>query len=537
MSSDQVDVVVIGSGVAGMTAAAVLARDCGKKVVVLERSPFVGGRCLSFVGKGNVVVADGIEMDAKAFKKSLGLAHAYLGKCTPDIETIFASGLLDGRTFEAGAHGLFWGNKNRASLIVNHFGNHVEMPLNRGLAFFEWKGLNMDGSVKKTTAHQVQKGKPYSWMTEEGFAKTMQQLGDMSRLTPADLAKLTTVPLQQWLDARGMHQEAYDYIKVLAASQTGQAEPRMTNAVDFVGYMAQSRHIGMNLTSGSVATVDNPGPIAIPLSMEKPIVENGGQIWRNTPVTAVIIEKGKVKGVRFTKDGKEETLTADRVICTIPPKYIFSVLPESAFPAEWVKFMRDDHWGLGLLTGWVALKRPIVEQLGIDKRSFMYMPAITKEEEGFIGVVDMVMSELSTWGDGAAKRAPGNKADYYFSTALTDKEMRSPERVGLVVERCEAWARANFPTWNEDVEFIIWTPSPEALGTYRPVGTERPVHQNPYVEGLWFAGDQYGKEIWGCGVDFAVLSAVNCVDEMMGTHYEEEIFPHYHRGLPVNRKG
>lgn len=131
--------------------------------------------------------------------------------------------------------------------------------------------------------------------------------------------------------------------------------------------------------------------------------------------------------------------------------------------------MRDDHWGIGLLPGWVGLKQSILESRGIDKRSFVYMPAITREEKGFIGVVDMVMDQMNDWNDGSARRAPEGKNEYYFSTALTDKEMRSPERVGLVVERCEAGARANFPTGEGDVEFILWTPSPEVPGMwYRP---------------------------------------------------------------------
>ena len=99
MSIEKVDVIVIGSGVAGMTAASALAQDCGKKVVVFERAPFVGGRCLSYVGHGNKLVADGVEMDARAFRKSLPLAHCYLSKCTPDIETILDREYLHGRTF------------------------------------------------------------------------------------------------------------------------------------------------------------------------------------------------------------------------------------------------------------------------------------------------------------------------------------------------------------------------------------------------------------------------------------------------------
>jgi len=533
MTTENVDVIIIGSGVAGMTAAATLAQDCGKKVVVFERTPWLGGRCLSYVGVGDKVVADGVEMDARAFRKSLPYSHCYLGKCTPDIQTIFEEGLLDGRTFEAGGHGLFWGNNNRADLVLDHFGKHVEMPLNRGLGFIEWQGLNEDGTVKPTITHQVKKGQPYPWMSPEGYAKTMEQLGDMSRLTFDDLTKLSRKPLQEWFEERNMHPEAYEYIKVLAASQTGMAEPRMTNATDFLGYMAMARDIRMNLITGSVATVDKPGTIAIPLAMEQPVKEHGGEVWRDTPVTEVIIEDGKVRGVIYKKDGEKHTLLADKIICTIPPKYVFQVLPKEGFPPEWVDFLKEEHWGIGLLTGWVGTKRSIIEDLGVDRRSFLYMPGISTEEEGFIGVVDMVMDEMGAWKDGEADRAPEGKAEYYFSTALTDKEMRDPERVNLVIERCEAWARANFPTWDEDVEFILWTPSPEALGTYRPIGTDRPTHKKPYVEGRWLASDQYGAKNRGCGIDAAVLSGIVCVDQMMGTNLEEHIFPPHHRGILV----
>ena len=102
------DVLVIGAGIAGLGAAAILAKDLQKKVLVLERAPVVGGRAVSFVGRGNKVVADGVELDAQGFRKALAHARTHVSDTEPKLETIFEKELLDGYTFEAGGHGLFW---------------------------------------------------------------------------------------------------------------------------------------------------------------------------------------------------------------------------------------------------------------------------------------------------------------------------------------------------------------------------------------------------------------------------------------------
>jgi len=513
--SEKYDVIVIGAGVAGLAAGALLAAERGKSVLVLERAPFAGGRAVSYVGKGQKVVADGVEMGPKEFKKSLAHARTFVSYASPDLGEIFEKGLLDGYTMDAGGHGLFWGDRSRMACVLNRLECPVEMPVNEGFAFVDWKNDN--------AMYQVEPGKAYPWMTEEGFHATREALKDMATTTPEDLARLMDVPLSDWLDERNLNKEAYDYIKVLAASQTAMAEPAMTPTGDFLGYMMAARPIGMNLITGSVATVAEPGPIAIPLAMLEVLERHGGSVRKATTVNRVLIEDSKVQGVELVGG---ERILADRVICTIPPKYIFTVLPKDVFPSDWVELLNKRFWGAGLLSAYIGMKRDVWADYGISESSFIYMPDIISE--GYMGAVDMVMAVMAPW----AKRAPEGKRDFVFSTALTDSEMRDPDKVQRVIDWCEDWARRTWPSWDEDVEFSIWTASPEAYGLWRPVGEERPDVVNPWVEGLYFAGDQYGRRLWGGGVDGAALSAVMCVDAIEGSNLEEEIFPWYHRGVP-----
>ena len=145
----------------------------------------------------------------------------------------------------------------------------------------------------------------------------------------------------------------------------------------------------------------------------------------------------------------------------------------------------------------------------------------------------MVMTEITAWDDGRAGRGPDGKHDFVFSTALTDREMRDPAKVNRVIETCEAWGRATFPGWDEDMEFMIWTPAPEGYGIGCPVGSEWPDVKSPFVDGLYLAGDQYGRRLWGGGVDGAALSAVLCVDAMMDSKLEEKDLP----ALPPRHSG
>ena len=532
------DVVVVGSGVAGLGSAAILARDFKQKMLVLERNPFIGGRLASFVGKGNKVCIDGMELDANGFRRALALAGAWIPKCTPDLETCFKDGLFDGYTIDTG-HGLFWGNKGKIRTFMDYLEKPVDMPCNVGFAFVDYK--------KGNKAYQVAKNEPYKWMSEQGFRSTMVALRDMATMTFADIAQTAHMSFEQWIRARNVHKEAYDYIKVLAASQTGQADLNLTPAPDVLGHMMTAGPIKMNLVEGSCATVANPGTISFALLLENVIKENGGEVLRNSPVIEVNIDKGVVNGVTYQTAKGIETVSADRVICNIPAKQMLNVIHPRYFPQEVIDNIQNRFWGAGMITGYGNMKSNVWAEKGIEERSFIYMPDVIGPEEGYSGCIDMVLWNLANCAEGSNSNptltnetgsSPKGKHGWIFSTAMTHEEMRTPQKVQRVVEWNENWWKRTFGAkkWASEMEHMLWMCTDHAFAWIQPIGQDRIDVKSPDIDGLYFTGDQYGKRLWGCGVDAAALSATLCVDSMMGSNTEEKVFPFYHRALPAPKK-
>jgi phytoene dehydrogenase-like protein len=380
MTNKGYDIIVVGSGIGGCGVAALLAKDHGKKVLVLEKAPHIGGRVASYVGKGDKVTIDGLELDSRGFRKSLADSRCWVSYCEPDLDTMFNKGLLDGYTFENGGHGLFWGNKSRVRLLLDHIGKPVDLPVNTGLGYVD--------AEQNFEIHQVEPRKPYPWQSEDGFKATLSALKQMGTLSMEECAAAMNIDVQTWLEERGFtdNEEAYTYLKVVMACQNAMAEPRMAPAGDFLGYMAMARDIKMNLHTGSVATMAEPGCMAIPLAMEEALNEAGGEIWRSTPVEEVIIEDEKVRGVMVrNKEGQYETLEAPIVICNIPPKHIFHVLHPRHFPADWVDLLQNKFWSPGLLSALIGIKENVWEQYGVDERTWscgIWPPARREPRKG-----------------------------------------------------------------------------------------------------------------------------------------------------------
>lgn len=517
MVAAKYDVVIIGAGASGLGVGAVLAAKEHKKVLVVEKEEYIGGRLLSFVGKKNSVSLLDKDLDAKGFKKEISSVYARVVRARPDLDTMISQGYLDGYTFEAGIHATFWGDKGRLAHLLNFVDKPIAMPGNEGFTIID---------PKDNKWYELKRGGSYDWMSPEANTETKRLLREMATMSLKDAEKYELISFGQWLNEHTQNREVYEYLAGLASIHMVTGEPDLMPAADFIKFMVIAKDVGMNLLTGSTGLIGTPGFIDIGVKFAEAIRENGGEIRLGTPVEEVIIADKRAKGVIIKTGSGSQKIEADAVVCTVPVKHIFGMIPESNFPAEFVKTVKERFWGVGMLSGFIGLKRNIMEDKDVNPKTWFLVPSIIKASEGYIGDVDIIMFMSSLYNP---VLAPPGKHLWIFSIALTDKETLDDSKVIPVIDEVTAVMQRNFPTYLEDMDWELWTSSSEGYGICPPIGVRRPDVKSPWVEGLFFAGDGYGERRWGMGLDSAIHSAVVCLDAVTGKDYSAKILPEYHR--------
>lgn len=514
---EKIDVVIIGAGLAGLTVGALLGKGEAERVLILEKEKYLGGRLVSFAGEDDHLLLHGKKLGPDDFREVLRSVYTWVGRSEPDLPAMFEKKLLDGYTFEAGGHATFWGKKGRVAHLLDYLGKRVNLPGNEGFAV-------IDPETKKL--FPVQKGTRYDWMSEESNRATKEMLKEMVTASEEKLKEWDGISFHQWLTDRTDDPKAYEYLAAVASIHMVMGEPKMIPAGDFIRFMHTAARIGMNLITGSTGIVPKPGFVYIGERIAEAVEEGGGKISLDSPVQEVLVEGGRVKGVRASTPEGEKTFLADRVVCTVPIRKTWSFLSREHFPADFVRKVDEEFFSVGMLTGYVGLERDILRDAGINPKSWLLAPSIIKAAEGYIGDVDIIAIMPSNF---SPTLAPPGKYSMGFSIALTEGELHDKAKVDRVIDEARSLFHEVFPTMAESTSWEIWTCSDKGFGDWPPPGEKRPANKVDFLPGLFFAGDGYGEKTWGSGMDAAVLSALLCVDTMTGDNYVREILPEYHR--------
>jgi len=448
----KVDVAIIGAGSAGLTAAALLAKE-GKKVTVVEASPYLGGR--------------GMAVPEEGFRLNLGghLLEDTGSGITKVLEYV-------GKTLE---HGL----------------PSSDMPV--------WDHVNERwGSIRDR----------YSGDKSE-LKKVIKALMDTSY---EELDAWDDRPLREWMLQHTSDQGVIDLWEFLAVLECMTDDWYDHSASENL-YVRKMHYQEARMAGYSFWP--KQGWDGMFQDLHDAVVEHGGEVLLGTPVETVVIEDGTVKGVMLGRDKvlpneflEGEVLEADAVISTLPVWNVLRVVPESALPdwyAAQIRFLAQDHLRISWIGLYMATRADVH---ALDPRELAtWLHAPKSRLSGFC--FNQSAMDPSTAPEGvnlvvAGGIIPGAKA----------KDVGYVQRM---FELFEDDLKTMYPGLQETYwrrRHLVHDPSFGVIQKPALVGRFRPHWRAPNVEGLYFASETFRSR--GIGVDRASRAGLTVVEDHLG---------------------
>jgi phytoene dehydrogenase-like protein len=462
MTGARWDVVVIGAGLGGMLAAAMLARR-GRRVLVLERDAQVGGRLRSYD-------VDGYVIDAGAYlwpNSHLGHALAAAG----------ATGFVASRIPP---------NEVLRIYVQGHDGRRFSFP---------WPGR--PSSAKLLAAAEA---------ALRADAHTAQQLfalwEDLAALPEETVGSLMHTPVRTALprfapDAR-----------VAAAFRR--------NLMLFGTYDPDSASMGECIrlrrrAAGTPAAVPecagaNPvgGVRALPLALRATLQAHGVDLQLGHGVDRIVLEARQVRGVyAHAADPFQCFFAAPTVICNAPIWTLLDLVAPDHFPEEFVdNARRFDAVG------------------GVVGAAFAFdgLPRLreTGEPDGFRGWTRLLIGPDAEFGGGllwtthhSPRNAPPGRHVLQAMRLSPAADIADAGRVAAIHAAFDAMLREIYLDAEERLRWARRWISRDG-SEYLVTATPRPPVRVPGVSGLYLVGES--TDVPAVQMDAAALSALRCVE-------------------------
>ncbi len=449
------DVIVVGAGIAGLGVAAILSKEAGQKILVLDRFPMFGGRMMSYEG-----------YPAKGWR-TMGL-HMW-----------------DGRR---AVHEL---NARWQKVEWARFSETVDI----------WNGEKFINVAELV---------PLTKDDKKAFA---EMLVGISKMTDAEIEAWDNRSLEEWL----MENIPQPAVRELF-TDLGMIMTTIPHAIDMAaGEVLYIARDNLRKTRQALqASYPIDGMEGITRGLVEVIKENGGEIRLNCDVQEVLIEGKKAVGVRIPSKKhiyqeeyrilETEAVYADRVVCALPIYKLSNILdfnPEtSPLPRWWLKRITDiQHEITGLIGFMLGLSEPVVHPM---KRCFL--TALKTKHAGF----PFQGFPASNFSDRIAP--PGKQllhTDIVCEHAEASDKFKRERLLNLLWEDLKDM----FPGLESKVEWKLPYYVDGCDGLARQpglVGNFKPGLKAPGIPNLYFAGDTYlGR---GLAINSAALSGMKCAD-------------------------
>ena len=445
------DVVVIGAGAAGLSAAALLATE-GRSVLVLEASPWLGGR----------------------------------GMGVPD----------DGFTINVGGH------------LVEDSGSGITKV-------FEHAGKELVHGAVSSDMAIWQDGRWHSarelYAPDKGELKKL--IGILMETPYEALDEWDDRTLREWMlqhtTNRGVI-ELWEFITVLEAiTENWWDHSASDNLYMRKMHYSEKRVAGYSFWPGQ-------GWDGMFRDLHDAVVEHGGEVRLSTRAERVVIEDGRLIGVAVGREPRvipneifeEDVIEAGAVISTLPVWNVLRVVPPSDLP-DWyvaqIRHLARVEFRATWLGVYVATEEPVHAVDPRELATWLATPSLP--HAGFFfnqTAMDPSSSPPGTHLYVAGLDIPGEKVrDVKWMLRTMEAFERDLAAMYPGLERA-VWRRRH----------LVHEPGLGVIQKPNLVGRFRPHWRAPNVEGLYFASDTFRSR--GVGVDRAARAAVTVVEDYLG---------------------
>jgi len=318
MKHQDYDVVVIGAGIGGMCATALLAQ-AGYRALLVEKLPQLGGRCSSIEFKGHHIPYVAQE------QPMAGITADIFKSVGADFDVV-----------------------PLPPVVYRVDGRDLQLPPKGGFAYL------------------------FSQVCDDPV-EISRVLDAMRRSRKWD-AMSDSISFRDWLLQYTQNERLLNMVQnvfcVLLASRMSEVPARAA-----VGFY----NIGMRqwVTAGR----PRRGNLALMESLAEAIRGLGGEIWTRSTVTEILTEDEKVQGVVIAKDGAEVEVRATAVISNAGPVQTIGLVGESKVEAGYRKEITEKlQHGSQMLISFVS-DRPLIEYPGglgfMDTRRVVNVSPVT----------------------------------------------------------------------------------------------------------------------------------------------------------------
>ena len=454
-NSDQKKVCIIGAGIAGLTAAALLSKK-GYAVTVFEKESELGGRALSFSGSS---------LTKEKYTQLLSDYHSFIAFSKPDLQTIINKRLLDGYLLDLGYHAIGGGVLSNLNEVLKDFDEHVDF-LESYVGFIDEDDYR------------------FPFLSKIDKLKILPNILRLLFASEKKLKKLDTISIAETIKRYGKGNMKL-ILEIFSRSIT------TVNNLDRIstGEMFRAQR---NLYRGSKPVGYPKGGLGVIHDKLSQIIKtHGGSIRLNTEVDHINIRNGKAVSVKI----KNDTINFDYIIYSGLLQSLFDHSDESAFPKSFVKTIKR-LTGTGSLSGYYSLTDIPSDLIG---KTFHFIERDAGVDgKDAVGMIDFMAAAPE------ASISPGHTKLVQAYIICTPEEAKQKEVLKRLRRILDKNLARLIPDYDQKLEWAMYPSVWHLDGVAKTIDNAKPSIETP-VNNLFVIGD--GVKAMGIGFNCALNSA------------------------------